>query len=100
MCVCVPVYVCVYVCVPVNVCVHVCVCVCVCSVYVWTRGKVYDLSFGMYFMYTRCTREWCNRFGRTPNCRDSRINHTRRPGVRCTTSALVCTSCTRGVQGL
>ena len=22
----------------------------------------------------------------------------RRPGVRCTTSALVCTSCTRGVQ--
>ena len=36
---------------------------------------VYDLSFGMYFLHTWCTREWCNRFGRTPNCRDSRINH-------------------------
>ena len=38
-------------------------------------GKVYDLSFGMYFLYTWCTREWCNRFGLTPNCRDSIINH-------------------------
>ena len=37
--------------------------------------KVYDVSFGMYILYTWCTREWCNRFGRTPNCRDSRINH-------------------------
>ena len=36
---------------------------------------VYDLSFGMYLLYTWSTREWCNRFGRTPNCRDSRINH-------------------------
>ena len=49
--------------------------------------------------------------GRTPNCRDSRINHIfrnifplnntpkfRRPGVSCTASALVYTSCTRGVQ--
>ena len=30
-----------------------------------------------------------------------KLNNTpkpRRPGVRCTTSALVCTSCTRGVQ--
>ena len=34
-----------------------------------------DLSVGMYFLYTWCTREWCNLFGRTPNCRDSRINH-------------------------
>ena len=51
----------------------------------------------------------------TPNCRDSRINHMfrnnisyawqlnntpkpRRPGVRCTTSAVVCTSCIRSVQ--
>ena len=33
-----------------------------------------DLSFGMYFLHTWCTREWCNRFSRTPNCRDSRIN--------------------------
>ena len=40
-----------------------------------TRGKVYDLSFGMYFLYTSCTTEWSNLFGRTPNCRDSRINH-------------------------
>ena len=50
------------------------------------------------------------------NCRDSGINHSyisqyisyawqlndtpkpRRPGVRCTTSTVVCTSCTRGVQ--
>ena len=39
-----------------------------------TRGKVYDLSFGMYLLYTWSTREWFNRFGRTPNCRDSRIN--------------------------
>ena len=69
----------------------------------------------MYFLYTWSIREWFNLFGRTPNCRDSRINHimsqyfsyarqlknthkTRRPGVRCTASALVCTSCTRGVQ--
>ena len=68
----------------------------------------------MYFLYTWCRRELCNRFGRTPNCRDSWNNHIsqyisyacqlnntpkpRRPGVRCTTSALVCTSCTRGVQ--
>ena len=36
---------------------------------------VYGLSFGMYFLYTWSTREWFNRFGRTPNCRDSRINH-------------------------
>ena len=36
---------------------------------------VYDLSFGMYFLYTWCTKEWCNPFGRNPNCRDSRINH-------------------------
>ena len=35
---------------------------------------VYGLSFGMYFLYTLSTREWCNLFGRTPNCRDSRIN--------------------------
>ena len=77
-------------------------------------GKVYDLSFGMYFLYTWCTRECCNLFGHTPNGRDSRIKHIlqyishtsqlnntpkpRRPGVRCTTSALVCTSCTCIVQ--
>ena len=29
----------------------------------------------MYFLYTWCTRELCNLFGRTPTCRDSRINH-------------------------
>ena len=40
-----------------------------------TRGKFYDLSFGMYMLYTWCTREWCNRLGRTPNCRDSMIIH-------------------------
>ena len=34
-----------------------------------------DLSFGMYFLYTLCTREFCNRLGRTPICRDSRVNH-------------------------
>ena len=79
------------------------------------RGKVYILSFGMHFLYTRGTRECCNRLGRTPICRDSRINHMfrntfpmrgnyiipltlRRAGVGCTTSALVYTSCTRGVQ--
>ena len=38
-------------------------------------GKVYELSFGMYFLYTWCTREWFNWFGRTPNYRDSSINH-------------------------
>ena len=37
--------------------------------------KMYEVSFGMYFLYTWCTREWCNRFGRTPICRDSRVNH-------------------------
>ena len=74
-----------------------------------------DLTFGMYFLYAWCTREWFDRFGRTPNCKYSRINHIfrntfpigdnriiplslRRPGVWCTTSALVCTSCTLGVQ--
>ena len=36
---------------------------------------VYHLSFGMYLLYTWCTRELCNWFGRTSNCRDSRINH-------------------------
>ena len=54
-------------------------------------GKVYDLSFDMYFLYMWCTRECCNR----------QLNNTlkpRTPGVSCTTSALVCTSCTRGVQ--
>ena len=40
-----------------------------------TRGNVYNLSFDMYLLYTWCTREWCNLFGPTPNCRDSRINH-------------------------
>ena len=77
---------------------------------------MYDLSFGMFFLYTWCKRELCNLFGRTPNCKDSRINHNyvskyisyalqlnntpkpRRPGLTCTTSALVCTCCTRGVQ--
>ena len=78
-----------------------------------TRGRFYDLSFGMYFFYTSCTSEWSNQPGRTPICRDSRVNpmfyttfpmshittKPRRPRVGCTTSALVCTSCTRGVQG-
>ena len=40
-----------------------------------TNGRVYDLSFGMYFLYTWCTRECGNRLGRTPICRDSRVNH-------------------------
>ena len=31
-----------------------------------TRGKVYVISFGMYLLYTWCTRECCNRIGRTP----------------------------------
>ena len=62
---------------------------------------MYNLSFGIYFLYTWCTRECCNLFGRTPICRDSRVNHMFRntfPGVSCMTSALVCTSCTRCVQ--
>ena len=37
--------------------------------------EYYDLSFGMYFLYTSCTTECCNRLGRTPICRDSRVNH-------------------------
>ena len=36
---------------------------------------MYDLSFGMYLLYTWCTREWFNRLGRTPICRDTMINH-------------------------
>ena len=36
---------------------------------------VYDLSFGMYFLYTWCTTEYCNRIGRIPICRDSMVNH-------------------------
>ena len=72
---------------------------------------MYDLSFGIYFLDTWCTRELFYLFGSTPNCRDSRINHIFRntfhlnntpkpriPGVRCTNSALVITCCTRGVQ--
>ena len=31
------------------------------------QGKLYDLSFGMYFLYTWCTREWCNPFGLSIN---------------------------------
>ena len=40
-----------------------------------TRGKVYDLSFGMYFLCMWCTRECCNWLGRTAIIRDSRFNH-------------------------
>ena len=36
---------------------------------------VYKLSFGMYNLYTWCTRECCNRLGSTPTCRDSMVNH-------------------------
>ena len=36
-------------------------------------------------------------FGNTFPMRDNSII-PRRPGVRCTTSALVCTTCTHGVQ--
>ena len=76
-------------------------------------GKLYDLTFGMYFLSTLFTRKRCNRLGRTPICRDSRVNdmfhntfplqlnNTPKPwrtGVRCRTSDLVCTSCTLGVQ--
>ena len=74
-----------------------------------------DLSFGMYFLYTWCTRECCNRLGRTPIFRDSRVNHIfrntnsyalqlnnttkpLRPEVGSRTSALICISCTRCVQ--
>ena len=39
------------------------------------RGKVYHLSFGMYFLCTWCTRECCNRLGRTPIYRDSMVIH-------------------------
>ena len=35
---------------------------------------MYDLSFGMYFLYTLCTRECCNRLGRTLIWRDSKVN--------------------------
>ena len=76
---------------------------------------MYDLSFGMYLLYTWCTREWFNLLGRTPICRDTMIihmfrnsfpirgllnntNNPWRPGVSCMTSALKCTCCTRGVQ--
>ena len=42
----------------------------------WVPGvRFIDLSFGMYFLYTWCTTEWCNRLVRTPNCRYSRVNH-------------------------
>ena len=93
MCVCV--HACVRVCVCVCVCVSnlracVCICVCVCAcvracvyvhvcvcVYVCDKGlrTWYDPSFGMYFLYRLCTREWCNCFSCIPNCRDFRINH-------------------------
>ena len=39
-----------------------------------TMGKVYNLSFGLYFLYTWCTRECCNRLGRTTIYRYSRVN--------------------------
>ena len=39
------------------------------------KDKVNDLNFGMYFLYTWCTNECFNRLGRTPICRDSRVNH-------------------------
>ena len=35
---------------------------------------MYDLNFGVYFLYTWCTREWLNQLGRTPICRESRVN--------------------------
>ena len=54
---------------------------------------MYELSFGMYLLYT-----WCNRFGYTYGLQLNNTPKPRRPGVKCTTSALVCTSCTRGVQ--
>ena len=76
---------------------------------------MYDLNFGIYLLYTWCTREWFNRLGRAPIYRDILINdmffqyisyayllnntnNPGRPGVRCMTSALECTCCTRGVQ--
>ena len=33
-------------------------------------------------LYTLCTREWCNRLGRTPIYRDFRVNHIFRYGQR------------------
>ena len=79
---------------------------------------MYELSFGMYFLYTLCTRGVQEKgaiglfvlqsaeilglimFRNTIPMRDISIIHLsiRDQGVRCTTSALVCTSCTPGVQ--
>ena len=39
-------------------------------------GSVYDLSFGMLFLYMLCTIECCNRLGHIPISRDSRVNPT------------------------
>ena len=46
-----------------------------------TRGVQENGSIGLVVLQTAeilglwCTSELCNRFGRTPNCGDSRINH-------------------------
>ena len=34
-----------------------------------------QVGFGIFFLYTWCTRECCNRLVRTPICRDFRVNH-------------------------
>ena len=39
------------------------------------KPKRSGLRCTMYFLYTWCTRECCNSLGRTPICRDSRVNH-------------------------
>ena len=36
---------------------------------------MYELSFGMYLLQTWSARELCNWVGRTPICRDSRVNN-------------------------
>ena len=76
-------------------------------------GKVYDLSFAMYFLYTWCTRdaaiglvvfqsaEILGSYVSQYISYASQLNNTskpRRSGLRCTTSALLCTSCTLGIQ--
>ena len=41
-------------------------------------GKVYDISFGLFFLYTWCTRECCNRLGRAMgNARSSKREEER-----------------------
>ena len=74
---------------------------------------VYDLSFGMYLLYTWCANGAiclvvlqtaenlgliiCSQYISNA-CQLNNTPKPKRRGERCTTSALVCSSCTRGVQ--